>query len=310
MKKQFLVISGILAACFIVNAQVKPGVQTPTTRDEVRREIARERSVQEHLENQRTRPSFPNPAPRGKSIAAVMRQYRNLIKNIYRTPTNEELAIIAPKQEVVAQFSEFLKQSNTGIFKLVPDKGCFITDKIIVIKPECEIYTLPGFGSAYSFRVKTYRVPSVADLVYKDGKFSGGESLAQEFFVEIGDVPLEKIDLQTAGVKFLNDFNAEADEEKFKETAGQLKVGIEKDGFQYRSSSNVKTDSTYVLRSTAYKGKILRSFDGIIYYNELDWDKRKDVIVAFRVVRRDADKSVTILWKELKSRDAPKLIVR
>jgi hypothetical protein len=44
-----------------------------------------------------------------------------------------------------------------------------------------------------------------------------------------------------------------------------------------------------------------------ISYNELDFDKRRDVIVAFRVVRMDPDGSISILWKQLADGESPKL---
>jgi len=37
-------------------------------------------------------------------------------------------------------------------------------------------------------------------------------------------------------------------------------------------------------------------------------DKRMDLIVAFRVVGRETNGSVTILWKELNRLDAPKIL--
>jgi hypothetical protein len=68
----------------------------------------------------------------------------------------------------------------------------------------------------------------------------------------------------------------------------------------------VADNTTYALRSIAYQGTIMRSIQTLTY-NELDVDKRRDVIVVFRVVKRDADGSVTILWKELSNKNAPKL---
>ena len=307
MRKQFWTVLLIIVSCISASAQ-KPGVTPPpTTRIEVQKAIQREQDAQRQREYERARPIIPNGPARGTSITAAMRRHRLLLEEIYRNPTDEELATIAPSSEDTDRFAEFLRQPNTGLFKLVSDKGCFSDSKIVVIKPECQQYTVPGAGSAYSFRVNTYRVPSVADLVYKENKFTGGETLTQEIFVEIGDVPLDTVNLKTAGMKFLIDFNAKTDANKLKETAAQLASGIEKDGFQYRSALNVNADSTYLLRSIAYEGTLLRTFDGRIFYNEVDWDKRKDVIVAFRVVRKDADKNITILWKELAKKDAPKI---
>jgi hypothetical protein len=50
----------------------------------------------------------------------------------------------------------------------------------------------------------------------------------------------------------------------------------------------------------------MHTFNGVSY-NLLDGDKRVDVTLAFRVIRIGEDGSVTILWKELQRKEAPKL---
>ena len=59
------------------------------------------------------------------------------------------------------------------------------------------------------------------------------------------------------------------------------------------------------MRSIAYRGNYYRAIDGFLY-DELDFDKRKDVTVAFRIIRRD-EESVTIIWKQLVEKDSPKV---
>ncbi len=82
--------------------------------------------------------------------------------------------------------------------------------------------------------------------------------------------------------------------------------GYEKDKFTYASILDVTPDTTYVMRSIAYRGVSARNVNGIVF-NELDFDKRKDVVIAFRVVQVNEGKDVTIIWKELDDNKAPKL---
>ncbi len=56
-------------------------------------------------------------------------------------------------------------------------------------------------------------------------------------------------------------------------------------GYVYKSSLPSMTNRTYILRSISYN--------------------RFDVLVAFRVVRQDADGSVILVWKRLKEFPTP-----
>jgi len=87
-----------------------------------------------------------------------------------------------------------------------------------------------------------------------------------------------------------------------------LAGGVTQDGYTYRRSLPVAGDHTYVLRTVAYQGKVMRSVRGADY-NELDFDKRSDVITAFRVARIDDDGTLTIVWNKLSTARSPKIKV-
>lgn len=227
------------------------------------------------------------------------------VQPLYRKPTKEELKTIAPASELLKKFNDFLRQDNTGLFKILADTGCAGNTGIVVAKEDCLKFTMPGAGNSFSFRTNNYRLRRLADLTFSGKSFHVTGVLMHGIMVNIGDVPLENVTLQTIGLKFLNEFQPSDDFEKAKEIDIQLIKGVSKDGFLYSRTLDSAENKTYVLRSIAYNGKVMRSARGIPY-NELDFDKRKDVTIAFRVVRRDADGSLTILWKELSRRNAPK----
>lgn len=233
----------------------------------------------------------------------ILRQH---IKPLYRKPTKEELAAIAPKALLFEKYAAFLNRSGTGLTRLVPDAGCADNTKVVVASDDCLKYTLPGAGFAYSFRINNYRLPSLADLIFTDNSFQASGVLLHGILVNIGDVPLEKVTLQTNGLKYLVDFQPVTDFEQAKETDKLLVEGIEQDGFVYRRGLRAVEGATYVLRSIAYQGTHYRAVKGVTY-NELEFDKRQDIIVAFRIVEKDADQSVTILWRELERKEAPKM---
>lgn len=228
------------------------------------------------------------------------------IAPLYRKPTKKELQEVAPRPELAEKFADFLRHSNTGLTKLVKDKGCADNTKVVRASDDCLKYTMPGAGSSFSFRTQNYRLPRLADITLTDNSFQASGIFLHGIFVNIGDVPLDKVTTATDGLKYLFDFVPEPDYEKGKELAQRLTQGIRQDGFLYRRGLYVVENTTFVLRSIAYEGKYFRAVRGITY-NELEFDKRKDITVAFRIVEKDADGNVTILWKELREQDAPRM---
>ncbi|MEZ5429222.1 MAG: hypothetical protein R2747_23445 [Pyrinomonadaceae bacterium] len=228
------------------------------------------------------------------------------IEPLYRKPTKDELAAIAPNPRLFKKYSSFLDQSDTGLTRLVADSGCADNTKVIVATEDCMKYTMPGAGYSYSFRIDNYRLPRLADLVFTDNSFQASGVLLHGILVNIGDVPLEKVTLKTKGLKYLINFQPVTDYDRAKEIDQELTAGIIEDGFIYRRGLYAVEDATFVLRSIAYKGANYRAVQGITY-NELDFDKRRDIIVAFRIVEKGEDGSITILWKELDRKDSPEM---
>ncbi len=232
---------------------------------------------------------------------------QRLTNPIYRKATKVELETIAPNPQLFQKYGAFLKQSDTGLTKLAADAGCAESTKVVVATEDCMKYTMPGAGFSYSFRIDNYRIPRLADILFTNNSFQASGILLHGIFVNIGDVPLDKVNLQTKGMKYLTDFQPEPDYEKGKKISEKLSEGIEKNGFLYRRGLFIKDDSTFVLRSIAYSGKYFRAVNHITY-NEFDFDRRRDIIVVLRIVEKGEDGSVTILWKILAEEKSPRVI--
>jgi hypothetical protein len=165
---------------------------------------------------------------------------------------------------------------------------------------------MPGAGSSYSFRMGNHWLKHLGDLNFGGENFQSSEGiLTNGIMVNIGDIPLEKVS-QHKALKTLIEFQPVNDFEKAASFASLLEKGIRDKDFFYRSNLPVQENSTYFLRSIAYKGESFRAIDEVVY-DEFDFDKRKDVIIAFRVVRFIPNESVTILWKEFDRKDSPKI---
>lgn len=227
-------------------------------------------------------------------------------QKFYRKSNKKEVQILAPAPSLLEKYAAFLRQSDAGIVKLNADSTCVESPEIIVAKEDCLSYTMPGAGTAYSFRIESYRLPRLADLILAKNVLKTDGILQQGIMVNIGNVPLEEVSLQSKGMKYLLDFKPAEDGAALLKTGEQLSKGVKADGFVYGMGVYVKTDTTFVLRSIAYKGKFMRSIKGVTY-NELDFDKRRDIVVAFRLIDKEANGNVTILWKILSRENAPPL---
>ncbi len=302
MKNLLLMFCLILIGGVSVKAQTPPPrpQPTPNQREEMLRQIRAQEAATRAFDRLRALESSRYGAERTLPSA----DSQNL-RALYRKPTKEESALLAPAAEDLEKYAAFLRIPNTGLTKLAADKGCAENTKILVATADCLAFTMPGAGSSYSFRTENYRIARLADVTFTENSFQATGVRLHGIFVNIGDVPLEQVNLQTKGMKFLTDFQPEADFQKAKELDKQLSEGIKADGFIYRRALRSVDDTTFVLRSVAYRGKYLRAVSGFTY-NELDFDKRSDVIVAFRIVRRHEDGAVTILWKQLAKQASPK----
>jgi hypothetical protein len=291
--KRILILSLFLLCSLDIAAQTPTATPGPTPSRETRAASPLDRGL-------------VNPRVQRDNMVVRQMILQANVQPLYRKPTKQELKAVAPDAELRKKFEAFLRQEDTGLFKFVADYGCAENPKIVTATENCLKFTMPGAGNSFSFRTHNYRIRRLADLTY-NGKFlyiSG--LLTHGILVSIGDVPLENVTLQTAGTKYLNEFQPTEDFEKAVELDEQLIKGVEKEGFFYSRAAYAVENTTYLLRSIAYDGKIFRAVRGVTY-NELDFDKRKDVTVAFRIVRRDDDGSVTVLWKELLRKDAPRI---
>lgn len=250
---------------------------------------------------------FPlNRVSESDQLASRVVMLQQLVLPLYRRPTDKELAALSPSSRILNQYSAFLNQPDTGIFKLVPDAGCAPNDKVINAKEECLKYSMPGAGNSFSFRAESYRIRHLADVTLIGDKLKITGVFMHGMMAEVGDLPIETMTIGSPGMKFLSDFVPSINADSVVDVDNKLSAGVSSDGFLYSKERRATEDSTYVMRSVAYRGKLVRSARGVPY-NELDYDKREDIIVAFRIVERGDDGSVTIVWKQLTDLESPKI---
>lgn len=225
---------------------------------------------------------------------------------MYRKASEEEIRILSVDESHLSKYAAFLTQSGTGIIKLSSEWSCISDGDLVVATEECANFKMPGAGTAFSFRVDSYRLPRLADLVLFKGMFGADGVLQQFALVQLGSIDVEQVTLETEGMKYLADLEPIRDRDSFPSFDSTITRGIDSGGFTYRKGHPVVYGATYALRSIAFRGKYPRSIGGV-EYDEMDYDRRRDIIVAFQVIGLDSAGNATIVWKRLRDLESPRL---
>jgi hypothetical protein len=189
-----------------------------------------------------------------------------------------EKKFLAPSEEDRAAFAEFLAQPDTGLIRLLP-REVFDKDSKLTIR---------GGGAYYSFVHLTHAYGYGSDIELQQGRLSVGFAGADYgMLVRVGDAPVDAITLDHPSARFLSAYSAPTEEPQARLEYRRFGMGTTIDGLSVKSSLPVEINTTYVLRS--------------INYSE------SDVLVAFKVIGKDPDGSVTLLWKLLKKYPKPEL---
>jgi len=192
---------------------------------------------------------------------------------------------LAPSKDDRMALKPFLRGKNTGLIRLLPRQHWHSNTA-----PVQQQLKLRGGGSYYSFAYLTHLYGYGSDIELSDGKLSVGFAGADYgLLINLGDQPLEQITLEDMRVHPLASYSPPRPESEARQEYQRLgsKEGLMLDGQVYRRRLPVSESATYLLRSISYS--------------------RSDVLVAFRVIRTDADGSVVIAWKLLKRYSPPKL---
>ena len=193
-----------------------------------------------------------------------------------------EKKFLSPSEEDQAASAEFLKQPDTGLVRLLPRE----TYDQFPDKPAKLM--IRGGGAYYSFTRLTHEYGYGSDIELDSNYLSVGFAGADYGMVQkVGDVALEEISIDLPNSRFISTYKPPTLEPEVRSEQRRFSVGALVDDTLYKNRVRVETNATYLLRSI--------SFD------------RTDVLVAFRVVRKDTDGSVIILWRLLKKYPKPEL---
>ena len=184
---------------------------------------------------------------------------------------------LAPSPEDRTAFSSFLEAKDTGLIRLLSrelmEREANHTGKLF--------FTMGG--PFFSFAHRTHLYGYGSDIGLEQNHLSVGFAGADfGMMTNAGDVALAELTADDLRLQQLDAYRPPEleDEARAEYRRSYSPEGMPFDGFAYRKQVPVEENSTYFLRSISYG--------------------RSDVLVGFRLVRKDPDGSVIIAWKLLK----------
>jgi hypothetical protein len=223
--------------------------------------------------------------------------------------TEKDKQAVAMDAADAEEFDAFLDRDDAGFARLYDASNCELNQRILNVADECPP-NISGRGISYSFRKRKYQHAFFSDLrLHQDVLQATGLNVLG-LLTNLGDAedapPLDSISLDSEGVRALAEFQPAVEVEAANKQIRAAATGFRVGEFFYKNALPLKENHTYAMRAVAFQGKVVRRFRGF-EINVLSHDKRHDVIVVFRVIRRHANGSVSLLWRELQRIEAPRL---
>lgn len=220
--------------------------------------------------------------------------------------------LLRAPEKYYERHASFLAAEQTGLGRIFPDKNCG-KGKIVSVQEieRCaDIPLMKGGGSLFSFRsairpvirlnaknsFSTRYLHGISDVHFANGNFYVGDEAVQNIIGALGELDLAEVTAETKTVKVLSDIKPSKTVSELTIQNQELKKGIDENGILYANSAPAKLNETYILRSIGYRHESRPQ----AFHNT-------DLLVAFKVVGREADGSIVILWKQLREKGAPVL---
>ncbi len=177
----------------------------------------------------------------------------------------------------------FLTQPNTGLVRLLPreqnDSEVYKVEKRLDMR---------GGGAYFSFHFRAHPYGYGSDISLDRGLLSVGFAGADfGMLTDIGNVEIDSFNVNDPRAAFLLSYQPPTKEAEARLAGQKLYPNLSVDGVAYMRQIRGEVDHTYLVRSIVYD--------------------RSDVLVVFRVVKKDEDGSFIIAWKLLKEFSNPKL---
>lgn len=297
--KIFLRLTIYLVSFFCLAIVTASAQQTEQQRVAIEREQRQQQIFQSRIEQAGNQPPLRGVPPGAYAIKKKngSTDYMPLFFAVTVPLSPEDQARLTPAEGDFEKYKEFLKNSDAGLAKILPDPNCSSEFVIDLNDSKCgAALSIPGRGAFFSFRVKRNFPLPYADIHFDDGAFKVGGKSELGIISKLGDIKIENIELTTPGITPIHKFKPAKTEAEIRKQEEQVNKGFSAEGFTYSSKAAVELNQTYVVRTIAFR-----------HYEQYFNDRRIDILIVFRVVKRDADGALTILWRRLSKNSSPQV---
>ena len=164
-------------------------------------------------------------------------------------------------------------------FKLLP-RGMFDYEK--------NELSVRGGGAYYSFVKNSHSYNDIPQIEFqKNNLLVGFYGANYGFIADLGEKPLSEISRESQVVSFLINYQPPNNERAARSEFYKIGRGFEVNGVKYQRMLPAVTGNTYLLRAVSFG--------------------EADVLVAFKIQRKDADGSLIIFWKLIENFEKPLL---
>lgn len=218
--------------------------------------------------------SFGQDDSRLTELAAIVKRNEEVRESIARLRSRAE--ILAKRLNVISKADIAEARRIDASVTRLQNGNCFgyLLDEFTGV--ECSIsLRAPDDGDQYN----------ATAIHYSKGKLVSSDEMSRGHLLiaSVGDVPIEKIGDANPAFRALSKYSPP-------ETPESARTEFEADGFKFTRQAIVKPRTTYLFRVVGFA-----------------FDSRIDDIYAIRVLRRDSDESIVVVYKKLKSFAPPKL---
>ncbi len=197
----------------------------------------------------------------------------NIKEDIKKEAEELEKIILQPDSaDIIAA-----KQEDVNVFRILPRE-----------KYDKEVFKVRGGGAFYSFINQSHSYNDIPQISLEQNYLRVGfYGASYGFIADLGETPLSQIGKTTKGVDFLINYQPPNVETEARAEYRKISNNFEQNEISFGNRRTAIVGHSYILRAVSFG--------------------EADVLVAFKIHRKDTDGSLIIFWKLIEHFAAPTL---